>query len=280
LKKLIVFLLVLVFLLPLPIHTLDSTLYVEESPDTGSGEPASGEEVLAASAPQVIRKYNHIPILMYHVLADYSGPLEQLYVSPSVFRRQLEYLQEEGFHTVTMGEVLAHWTKDSPLPEKPIVLTFDDGYTSMFTEAFPILREFGYKGTFYLHTSKINTAGGLTSEMVRQMAESGMEIGCHTVSHPDLTKLSPSRLQREVQASKEFLEELTGSPVLTFAYPSGRYNQKVKAAVQDAGYLSAVTTEYGLAHSGQDPLVLSRLRINKSDGLEGFKKKISQAVPR
>ncbi|MFY9175273.1 MAG: polysaccharide deacetylase family protein [Peptococcia bacterium] len=278
---------------------------VEEEPHPQDSEPTSSEEEVSSAAPQSLKevevtktpqstkeandvkplpidkpKYTKIPILMYHVIEDYSGTYEELYVSPQVFYQQLEYLKEQGYHTVKLQDVLDHWHNGKDLPEKPIVLSFDDGYRSMYTAALPILTEFEYQGTFFLHTNNIDTAGGLAKEMIQEMVASGMEIGSHTLSHPDLTKISTTRLQQELIDSKNILSEITGCSIQTFAYPAGRYNKEVLVQVEAAGYRGAVTTEYGSASAEQNPFCLKRIRINKSDGVKGFVKKLQANEPK
>lgn len=278
-RKLAVFWLIVILLLPLPIKPLSPHIYNENDLPNETLPIAADEEVAAAPLTISPQKYHNIPILMYHVLEDYSGTYEELYVSPQVFRQQLAYLKEEGYHTVKLQDVLEHWQNNKPLPEKPIVLSFDDGYRSMYTTAYPILKDFDYQGVFFLYNSKIDTDSGLSKEMVEEMVAGGMEIGSHTLSHPDMTKISAAKLKKELEDSQRLLSELVGSPVLTLAYPAGRYNEKVIKATEEAGYLAAVTTEYGSASINQNPLRLKRVRINKSDGLKGFIKKIQATKP-
>lgn len=220
--------------------------------------------------PGASRAADSVPILMYHVIDDYSGVYEELYVSPSQFLQQMSYLKEQGYHTVTMQDVLSHWLNGNDLPEKPIVLSFDDGYRSMYINALPILREFGFVATLFLYTAKIDTEPGLTSDMVRELSGAGIEIGSHTVTHPDMTLISSKRLTTELKQSKSILEKLTGKPVVSFCYPAGRNNALVRRAVQQTGYLGAVTTKYGLSYAKDNKYRLNRIRINKSDSLERF----------
>jgi peptidoglycan/xylan/chitin deacetylase (PgdA/CDA1 family) len=250
----------------------------EEPPDLVSITPVGAlEKELVRQPPlEENKKITTIPILMYHVIEDYSGPYEQLYTSPQILRKQLAFLKEQGFSAVTVHEALNHWKKDTPLPAKPIILTFDDGYRSVYTEAFPLLKEYGFRATLYLHTAKINTPGGLTTEMTKEMAGYGLEIGSHSLTHPDLTKISPAKLRNEIRLSKKQLEELTGQEVTTFCYPAGRYNSRVREEVMKAGYLGAVTTRYGPATNRENLYSLSRIRINKSDLLQGFINKLNR----
>lgn len=222
--------------------------------------------------------YDRVPILMYHVIEDYSGVYEQLYTSPEFFRSQLVFLKEQGFTTVTVQDTIDHWAGSKPLPDRPIVLTFDDGYRSIYTQAYPIMKELGIVGTLYLHSNKIDTNGGLTREMITEMHDYGMEIGSHTLSHTDLTKLSKAKMIKEITESKRILESITGTKVTTFAYPAGRFNSTVIKAVKDGGYQGAVTTKYAVASKKGNMYTLSRLRINKSDGIKGFKSKISRII--
>lgn len=245
----------------------------------GSLTPDGGNSIAAAPpapfvpTPEPIR-YREVPILMYHVIEDFNGPLEQLYVSPLEFRKQMEFLQKHGFHTVPVRDVLNHWKYGQALPANPIVLSFDDGYRSIYTHAFPILKEYGFIGTLYLCTNKIDTESGLTTPMIQEMSLHGFEIGSHTISHPDLTKINAARLSREIKDSKSVLESLVGQEVSTFCYPSGQSNPSVRKEVQEAGYLGAVTTRYGYAADDQNSYLLSRIRINKKDSLQAFQKKL------
>ena len=277
-KRILVFLLAIILLLPFSANPAEMLGNGDLDPAKEAFNLTPNVEV-ATDNPAEVEPIIHpsVPILMYHVLEDFSGKYEQLYVQPQDFRKQLEYLYKEGYQTVNLQDILAHWTNSKPLPAKPIVLTFDDGYPSMYRTAFPLLKEFGFKGTFFLHTAKINTENGLSTAMILEMSTQGMEIGSHTISHPDLTKISASRLKQELISSKQFLEKLLGKPVQSLAYPSGSYNGRVLSATGNAGYLGAVTTQYGFAESGQNPFALKRIRINKSDGLEGFITKLKAA---
>ncbi|MFZ5754021.1 MAG: polysaccharide deacetylase family protein [Bacillota bacterium] len=250
----------------------------EEPPDLVSIPPVGALEKEPAKQPppEENKKITTIPILMYHVIEDYSGPYEQLYTEPAVLRRQIAYLKEQGYTAVTVAEALNHWQKGTPLPAKPVIFTFDDGYRSIYTEAFPILKEYNFRATLYLHTAKINTPGGLTTEMIKEMSGYGLEIGSHSLTHPDLTKISPARLKKEIQLSKKELEKITGKKVTTFCYPAGRHNARVREEVRKAGYLGAVTTRYGAATFQENLYNLSRIRINKSDALQGFINKMNR----
>ncbi|NLT94548.1 MAG: polysaccharide deacetylase family protein [Clostridia bacterium] len=231
------------------------------------------QEMTAPQQPFVLRE--EIPILMYHEIGTPSGPWKELYVEPENFVRQLDWLKENGYSTVTLDDVYAHWYYKKPLPEKPVVLTFDDGYRNMYDIVLPLLLSRDMKATFFLYPSKFNTPTGLTTEMVAEMAAKGMEIGSHTYSHKDLTKISAAQLEQELAKSKKVLEEITGKPVKFLCYPSGQFNEQVIKESKKAGYLAAVTTQMGKAAHTQDPYRWKRVRINYSTTLASFSKRIA-----
>lgn len=226
------------------------------------------------STPPPREVYRLVPILMYHEIGD--NPVSvypELYVSRDDFRWQMEYLKEHGYNPVSLEQVFRHWSENAPLPPKPVVITFDDGYESWFVKVFPIMRSLGFTGTLFLQVDRLNSKGGLTDQMVREMIQAGFEIGSHTFSHPDLSHLSGEKLVREVAGSKRALEEKFGVSVRFFAYPGGRFNHQVVQVVEEAGYAGAVTVRYGWGRYS-DSYVLKRIRISRSDGRYGFMAKL------
>lgn len=204
-----------------------------------------------------------VPILMYHEVND---ALENnLYLSVADFRSHLDYFAEAGITPITMEQLWDHWTNQAPLPEKPIVLTFDDGYRSMYTTVYPLLRERGWPGTFYCIAEAVWSEAFVLEEMIGEMAAGGMEIGSHTKSHVELDGLTGDSLSDQLTLSRDSLAALSGAPVTQLCYPSGRYNAETMAAAEAAGYHCAVTTEYGFAAPEQGLFALKRIRINTGD---------------
>ncbi len=204
-----------------------------------------------------------VPILMYHEVND---ALENnLYLSVADFRSHLDYFAEAGITPITMEQLWDHWTNQAPLPEKPIVLTFDDGYRSMYTTVYPLLRERGWPGTFYCIAEAVWSEAFVLEEMIGEMAAGGMEIGSHTKSHVELDGLTGDNLSDQLTLSRDSLAALSGAPVTQLCYPSGRYNPETMAVAEAAGYHCAVTTEYGFAAPEQGLFALKRIRINTGD---------------
>jgi peptidoglycan/xylan/chitin deacetylase (PgdA/CDA1 family) len=165
-----------------------------------------------------------------------------------------------------------HLQQGTPLPEKPIVLTFDDGYKDAFTVAFPLLKKYGFTGTFFIFTEPINAENRdyLSWRDVELMSAAGMEIGSHSHSHPDLRGRPREFLVREIVDTRAEIEAHIHQPVLSFCYPSGMYDSQVIQAVNEAGYWAAVTIEQGLEHSQDDRLVLERIRVRGEADLQKF----------
>lgn len=216
-----------------------------------------------------------VPILMYHVIADppAGAPYPQLYVSETDFARQMRWLARHGYHAVTQRAVWDHWHRGHPLPAKPIVVSFDDGYRSVASAAFPHMRAKAWPGVLNLTVKNLRVSGGLSQFNVRTLLEAGWELASHSLTHPDLTGLDGRALRREVTDSRKMLRARFGVPVDFFCYPAGRYDAKVIAAVHRARYLGATTTIEGLARP-QDPYELRRVRVSRSDGVAGLAEKL------
>jgi peptidoglycan/xylan/chitin deacetylase (PgdA/CDA1 family) len=220
-----------------------------------------------------------IPILMYHYVRTVTDPNDtigvNLSVTPEKFAAQMQYLADNGYTTLTMGEVHAILAGALPLPTKPIALTFDDGYRDFYTAAWPVLKRHNFKATNYVVTSVIGLEPYMTWAMIQELDATGLiEIGAHTRTHPDLRAMGKDKRWDEIVGSKAILEEGLGHPVGSFCYPAGYYTAEVLADVRRAGYISAVTTTYGSKQNIQDALELPRIRVNGPDSLAGWAGKL------
>jgi len=213
---------------------------------------------------------------MYHYIsdppADADAVRRDLSVSPVQFEEQLFYLQRAGYTSISLEDLLRHLAGGQPLPAKPIILTFDDGYADGYTYAFPLLRQYGFRGTFFVITGYLDEgrAGYLTWAQAAEMQAKGMDIEAHSVSHPDLRALGAESLHAEVWGASQAIAEHLHKPARFFCYPSGRYNANTIAALKAAGYWGAVTTQAGVSHDSARPFELSRVRIHGNTDLAGF----------
>jgi peptidoglycan/xylan/chitin deacetylase (PgdA/CDA1 family) len=222
--------------------------------------PAPPAEVRGAAARRM-----PIPILMYHVVAtpQPGTPNLALWVRPETFEAQMKALRRAGWWAVTLEQAWAAWTRGRPLPRKPVVITFDDGYLGDYTHARPVLRRLGWPGVLNLELR--NVAGNnLSARKVRGLIRAGWEIDSHTIDHPDLTQLPDDRLRSELTASRAEIKRRFGAPANFFCYPAGRYDARVQAAVRAAGYRAATTEIEGYARPDQ-PFALARVRVQYTD---------------
>ena len=226
---------------------------------------------------------NGVPILMYHYIRVNPDRRDQLgyglSVTPDLFRAHVEFLNERGFRAITMRDLTAMLDAQILPPEKSIVLTFDDGYRDAYTEAWPVLKQFGFKATLYVVTDFLEQGPYLTRPQVRELHANGIEIGSHTQSHLNLPSLNSQRLTREIVESRAILQDLIGAPVLSFCDPSGKYNDVVERAVKSAGYASATTVEHGIIRGKEDRMAMPRVRMYGGIGLNSFANLIGEAPP-
>jgi peptidoglycan/xylan/chitin deacetylase (PgdA/CDA1 family) len=213
---------------------------------------------------------------MYHYISDAPNGADRvrrdLSLSGADFELQLRYLANEGYHSVSLQDLVMHIQRGAALPERPIVLTFDDGYKDAYTVAFPLLKKYGFTGTFFVFTKPVDEENRdyLSWREIELMSAAGMEFGSHSYSHPDLKGKPVKFTAREIVDSRGQIEAHINRPVRFFCYPSGSYDKKVARAVKDAGYWGAVTIRQGIDHSADNLLELTRIRVRGGDGLERF----------
>ncbi|WP_003540435.1 polysaccharide deacetylase family protein [Desulfotomaculum nigrificans] len=229
-------------------------------------------------------KLQGIPILMYHkVNPDPRTGGLGLRVPPDKFEWQMKYLKKNGYHTVSLVDVMDHFQKGKPLPDKPIVITFDDGYKDNHDFAYPIMKKYGFTGTVFVVSQAIGGTNFfdvqkklqpenkmMNWDEIKELDAAGFTIGAHTVNHPKLAEVSPEEARWQIEESKRVLEQGLKKPVNVFAYPYGSHNDQVAELVKEAGFRAAVTTELGLAKDSQNPFKLPRVRVTGHYSNEKF----------
>ena len=217
-----------------------------------------------------------VPILMYHRIARDNPSLpamtRRLTVDPRVFAAQMRWLDRNGFTTITQRQLFDALFRGRPLPRKPVLLTFDDGYRNVWGQASPVLAALRMRATAYVVTGRISgpDPSFLTWEQLRLLENRGIEVASHTVSHRALTSLSDAQLAAELRTSRAALERALGHEVRWFAYPFGAHDRRVVAAVRRAGYLLATTTVSGDEQSARAPFELRRLSVANTTGVAGL----------
>jgi peptidoglycan/xylan/chitin deacetylase (PgdA/CDA1 family) len=222
-----------------------------------------------------------VPILMYHsVTAEPPRSTRALSVHPGDFAAQLAHLRSQGFTGFTFGDLCDRWRASRPLPQRPVVLTFDDGYADLLEEAMPAMTEHGFPATVFVTTGWVEDAGRLAAgsapdrmlswAQIAELSHLGVEIGTHSHTHPQLDQLSGARLRTELVDSRRHLEDRLGQPVCSLAYPYGYSNKRVREASQESGYKQAASVGNAAASPSYDPFRVPRLTIRRSTSLSAF----------
>lgn len=208
-----------------------------------------------------------VPILMYHYISEPPDAADKyrldLSTSPQLFREQLLFLADNGYQTVDLYDLTLAIVDKGELPDKPVIITLDDGYRDNYDNAFPILQELGMTATFFVTTEFIdqNNPNYMSWAMIEEMAGAGMRIEPHSKTHPDLTLQDREFIIWEVLGSQETIASHTGQRPRYFAYPSGRYNDEVLGIVSELDFWGAVTTANGNWHGFNDRFEWGRVRM-------------------
>lgn len=214
---------------------------------------------LPGAAPAAAQYHNGIPVLLYHHVSDDNSDLPELTVTPAEFERQMAMLKNAGFQTIAPEKLIAYMNDESVmLPEKPILITFDDGYEDNYTQAFPILKQAGFRAVIFMVGVNLDRDKRLSSRQIQEMSAYGITFGGHSVTHQDLTPLTGTALQHEVRDIKKKLTQVTTYEADLFSYPYGYFNLTTWDEVAAAGYQAAFTTLPGLNSPKQDNIYLLR----------------------
>jgi len=239
---------------------------------TSKDQSDSEKKAVPSSILKKVNKDQPIPILYYHSIKSVPG--NEVCMSPGKFEKQIAFLSQHGYHGISLTQLYEFFYSNGQLPEKPIVITFDDGYQDNYTTAFPILNKYGFTANVFVITSNVGHSNNLSWSQLRNLTNNGWLVESHTVSHEDLTKLDSLKLAQELSDSKTCLEEQLRTPVNYFVYPNGQFDEKVTMAVKDAGYLMAFTTQRGWANQAMNPLLLHRVYCYASMGMADFEQRV------
>jgi peptidoglycan/xylan/chitin deacetylase (PgdA/CDA1 family) len=230
----------------------------------GTGAATSTTSAQPATTPALAQR-TAVPVLMYHVIAapPAGAPFPGLYVSPEQFQEQMTALHDAGWHAVTQDQLMAHWKTGASLGSgKPIVLTFDNGYQSQYTQALPVLRKFGWVGVENIQLSGLPPSqGGLGQGEIEGLVAAGWELDTQGYNHADLITLDAQQLAFQVAESRRVIQARYHVPVNWFCYPSGHYDETVIAEVRAAGYVGSTTVVPGWARAAEDSYRMHRVRV-------------------
>lgn len=212
-----------------------------------------------ASPVDVIAR-KQVPILCYHQLRDWkptdSKRAKDYIVPEAVFRAQIKLLSDSGYTTVLPDQLMNYLKFGDPLPEKPVMLTFDDTDLDQFTLAKPVMDEYQFKGVFFIMTVALNKPRYMSREQVKQLSEEGHTIGSHTWDHMNVKKFTESDWPTQVDKPIKQLEEITGKPVRYFAYPFGLWKPEVIPGIKERNFEGAF--QLSANRDDQEPLFTVR----------------------
>lgn len=248
-------------------------------PTTEAAAPTEAQTTSPGSAAPAYpagweRHPGPVPVLGYHAIETptTTEAFPELFVEPRDFEAQMQWLDDQGFEAVTLDQVEEAWYEEGRLPPKPIVISFDDGYPSQYSNAFEVLEEHDWPGVLNLFAR----GSELPGSDVERMLDAGWELASKATANVDLTTLDSITLEREVEGSRRILRRRFAVPVTNFCYPLGRYSTTVISAVHRAGYVGAQTQIAGVANAAT-PYIIDRIQILLSDGLPGFVSKLESA---
>lgn len=217
--------------------------------------------VVASPTGSKLINLKDVPVLNYHKVDILNHALS---VSSQEFEEQMEYLYKNNYHTITPDQLLAYLKCGQQLPDKPIVITFDDGYLDNYTNAYPIMKKYGFTGTIFIVTNLVgHDPRFITWDQVREMQDNGIVFGSHTANHTSLTSLTKEQIMAELTQSRDEMARQLGKLPNYFAYPTGTYNSGVEEMVRSVGYKAAFTIQYGQVGTDSDLYALERIPIFK-----------------
>ena len=266
---------------------LSSSAFVLSGCAPGQAKSAASSSVSAAAAdsqmkPGVayVKRDPSVPysvpegvsVLMYHMIGDIQN--NAAVMTEANLRLQMNYLRDHGYHPITMQELYDYITKGAPLPEKPVCITFDDGYI-----VYPLMKEYGFPWTLFLITDDVGKPyNRMTWDQLKEMADSHtVTIANHTLSHPKLHNLATAKeKEKEIVEANEALKYHLGIDNAWLAYPYGDYDDQVVEICKKAGIKMAVTTDSGRVHVGSYPYELKRVYVGNDISLARFSERLNK----
>lgn len=227
----------------------------------------------AAEEPKAAKEVS-IPVLNYHSIGV--EPDNTLVLDPDKFARQMEYLSKNGHTPLSLTDFTLILEKRKAAPPKPVLLTFDDGYSDNYELAMPVLKRYGFPATLFMSPGFVREKGYLNWDQVKEMHDAGWDIQPHGMTHSNLSQLSAAKQKEEITESRRQIEKRLGTTADIFCYPYGQYNKTTLAVLKEEGFRYAFTIEQGWATSTQPPLQLKRIYVNGKESLEAWSKKLTE----
>ena len=248
---------------------IENPINSEKNEPEEEQEKPKDEEINRFEGLTLVNDNRGVPVLYYHSVEP--SEANEVIISPDRLKKELQFIKDSGYTTLTMSEFNDYILNEKPIPEKSILITFDDGYMDNYTNAFPILKELDMKATIFVITSVLDSGSYyLSSEQIKEMSDYGIDIESHTLTHSHLNQMTYEEQLKELKDSKEKIESITGKKVLSVAYPYGDFNEDSIKAVKEAGYSFAFTTNLGYSDREDDPFKLDRIYVSSRYSMDTF----------
>ncbi|WP_240041327.1 polysaccharide deacetylase family protein [Paenibacillus ginsengarvi] len=238
-----------------------------------AGAVSSAQPRSQAGAKQTAAPKFSIPVLNYHSIGV--EPDNNAVLDPKKLDEQMAHLSKEGYTALTLQQFIGIWDGHMEAPAKPVLLTFDDGYTDNYTEAMPILRKYGFTATMFVSPGMTGQDGYFAEwEQIREMRDAGWDIQPHGMSHPYMHKLPLDKQRYEIAESIKQLKEQTGLDTYVFCYPYGMRNGDTLKLLEESKVRFAFTIDQGRTEPSQNPLLLKRIFVGGKESMDTFLKKL------
>lgn len=241
----------------------------------GCGLLSQKTEPASPTAPVKEVKMVHpsgIPVLMYHKIGDDKD--NDAVIREDLFREQMKFLKDNGYNPLTMDQLYDYVVNGAAVPEKPVVLTFDDGYADTYSIVYPIMKEYGFAATVFINPGDVGTR--LTWDQIREMHKNGITISNHGFQHIEMGQLSEAKQIENITKAQEALAKEVGikdNP--WFCYPYGDKNEFTDAATKKAGIKMSMAMKSGWAHTGDNPYNILRVWVGNAVDIKHFEERIS-----
>lgn len=227
---------------------------------------------------KLVENTKGVPVLCYHAIrkppANADDNLKTLYVTPENFKKQMQYLKDNNYFTMTMDEFYDYYKNNSKIPEKSVLITFDDGYEDNYTNAYPVLKELGLKATVFMISGNIGTDLYMTKEQLIEIDKNGFDVQSHTVTHSRLSELSYTKQVKELKDSKSALEKLLNKEINFIAYPESKFNDDTKKACKETSYKLGFNLSGGAGDPKDGAYNIDRTYISGLYTMDQFKNKL------
>lgn len=253
----------------------DSSVSSSSTPlPAASGAAASSVTASVYNGGSGSQKAVSIPVLYYHSVQVMPG--STAVVSPTKFTEQMQYLADNGYHPLTMAEFSAIMEGQAAAPDKPVLLTFDDGYVDNHSTVMPLLAKLGFPATLFMSPGVMDDKRFINWEQAADLRDSGWDIYPHGMTHPYLTKLSAEEQAYEITEARKQIEEKLGVTADVFCYPYGQYNNTTLKILKDNGFRYAFTIDQGKTTPKQHPYKLTRVFVNGEENLAALVRKLTK----